>query len=196
MDVFGYPLNPLHFGTTENALLEAMAAGVPPVCLKHCTEKHILRDGETGLLVNNAEEYGNAVKWLFYHPKERARMGEQAREAVMVRFSVERTVSGLHEVYARVLKKDKKLHDFSAVFGNSPSEYFLSCLPPDIKRKFMKKDTACDFSDWPLILKERSKSSLPQFARYYPKDRWLGLWCEEMREAESKSNFCRSECAV
>ena len=48
-DIMPYLLNPLHYGTTENALLEAMAMGVVPVVLNNPAERQLVRNGETGL---------------------------------------------------------------------------------------------------------------------------------------------------
>ena len=52
-DIFPYLLNPLHYGTTENALLEAMAMGVVPIVLDNPAERHIVRNGETGLIITS-----------------------------------------------------------------------------------------------------------------------------------------------
>ena len=68
LDVFGYLLNPQHFGATENALLEAMAAGLPVVALEQCVEKYIIKNKETGLLVKSPSEYRQAIRYLYDNP--------------------------------------------------------------------------------------------------------------------------------
>ena len=45
MDVFGYPLNPNHFGTGEQALREAMFVGLPIVAFENPCEKEIIENG-------------------------------------------------------------------------------------------------------------------------------------------------------
>lgn len=174
MDVFGYILNPLHFGTTENVLLEAMAAGLVVVCLDQCTEKHLIKDGETGLLVKDAAEYGRALRLLYERPDERRRLGENARRYVLGHFSAKETARGLHRVYDEVMGCRKRVHDFVGVFGTEAADWFLSCLPPPLRENFAVAENL------PEILKGDTKSSLSHFHRYYPDDARLTLWCREL----------------
>ena len=55
-DIFGYPLAPYHYGTCEQALAEAMAAGVVPVVLANKTETFMVQDGITGIVAKNEDE--------------------------------------------------------------------------------------------------------------------------------------------
>ncbi len=170
MDVFGYLLNPTHFGTTENALLEAMALELPVVCLNQCAEKYLVQHGKTGLLVNGVKEYERAVRYLYSHPEERKRLGRNAREYVLKNFSVEHTVNSLHGIYDQVMLLEKRVFDFRHVFGTRPYEFFLSCLTPDWKENFSVT------SSLPYILREENKSSLHHFSRMYPEDQILRAW--------------------
>lgn len=65
MDVFGYPLNPRHFGTGEQAVREAMFVGLPIVAFDNLCEKEIIQNGVTGLLVKDTEEYIAAIKSVY-----------------------------------------------------------------------------------------------------------------------------------
>jgi len=85
-----------------------MAAGLPVICLKQCTEQYIIHHNETGILVENEVEYKNAVEFLYNHPEERMRLGKNARKYVLEKFSIQKTVENLHQVYEQVLKKEKR----------------------------------------------------------------------------------------
>lgn len=180
MDVFGYLLNPSHFGTTENVLLEAMAARVPVICLEQGTEKYLIQDRVTGLLVRNEKEYGEAVRFLYEHPEERQRLGRNARKMVLDKFSVKNTVGNLERIYEETLEKEKNVYDFSAIFGDKPYQYFLACLPKEVKLVFEKllvdETESLDPQQLPVILLEHSKSSIQHFARTYPEDAILQKW--------------------
>lgn len=174
-DVFGYILNPTHFGTTENVLLEAMAASLPVVCLNHCAEQYLIRHNETGLLVNNMDEYAKAIKYLYNHPETRQRLGNNAREFVLKNFSVEKTVQKLHQVYDDVLDTDKKTYNFANVFGKAPYEWFLACLTPD-EQEYFSENNVEKIKNCRIILKEENKSSVAHFTRNYPNDSVLQHW--------------------
>jgi len=170
MDVFGYLLNPTHFGTTENVLLEAMAAELPVVCLNQCAEKYLVQHGKTGLLVRSIEEYGQAIYFLHTHPEERKRLGQAARKYVLEHFAAGLTVKLLHGLYDEILGREKEQYNFQGTFGKIPHEFFLACLPPSLRKNFKVDST------WPLILREENKSSLPHFCRCYPEDEILQRW--------------------
>ena len=180
MDIFAYLLAPTHFGTTENALLEAMAAGLPVIVLSQCAEQYLVRHGETGLCVSTEEDFGEAVRYLYNNPDVREHLGRQARTYVIEEFSAARTSDRLAEIYDSIMLLDPKLMDFAGVVGSQPYEYFLNFLPPHLKLLFYaNKDKGEALHEIPLILKEQGKSSLPHFHRSYPDDYWIARWTEE-----------------
>ena len=187
-DVFGYPLNPLHFGTTENALLEAMAAGIPVVILNQSAEKYIVRHMETGLIADSIEHYGELVKYLHENPNERKRIGENARKFVLNTYAIENTIKKMNDSYEQVMKIPKKVFEFGKVFGKQPHEWFLSCLDADkgifedsINIDLEYNQEIIDQIEFKIsncrhILKEKSKSSIYHFSECFPYDEKLLYW--------------------
>ena len=176
IDVFGYLLNPHHFGTTENVLLEAMAAELPVICLNQAAEKYLVEDGKTGFLINNAEEYRNVVSYLWQHPEKAREIGKNARKHVMEEFSVQNTVQKLHDIYDDMMQHEKNGVDFRQELGEKPCRYFSLFLPPDLD--VTPESMRC----WPEILKGYSKSSLGHFCRTYPEDATLAFLKQQLDE--------------
>ncbi|NOZ20764.1 MAG: glycosyltransferase [Planctomycetes bacterium] len=78
-----------------NAVVEAMACGVPVVATDVGGTGEIVRDGETGLLVppRSAEALSDAIQKLLESATDRRRMGKRAREFVEVEFRMGTMVS-------------------------------------------------------------------------------------------------------
>lgn len=187
-DVFGYPLNPEHFGASENTLLEAMAAGIPPVVLSQAAEKYIVKHQETGLLVNNIEEYGQALRYLYHYPEERKRLGNNARNYVINQYSIEQIVNKLDINYEKIMTENKARPSFKEIFGLSPGEWFLACLGSErtIFQQLVcnelpleeRKNFEVAVANCRQILKGKTKSSVNHFLSYYPTDKWLIYWAD------------------
>lgn len=65
IDVFGYPLNPDHFGTCEQVLGEAIAAGIIPIVMKNPAEEYILFQSLVKFICHDEEEYIHNIKLLY-----------------------------------------------------------------------------------------------------------------------------------
>lgn len=187
-DVFAYPLNPWHFGTTENALLEAMAAGLPVVALNQCTEKYLIKHMQTGLLADDKEHYAKLIQYLYENPSERERIGQNAKEFVLSNFSLRKNMEKMNNTYNEIINSPKKIFEFNSVFGVKPYQWFLSCLGSDKEmfqnsindditqndhkmRKLKKEIANCHH-----IIREKSKSSIYHFSRYFPEDKNISFW--------------------
>ena len=87
-----------------SAALLAMSAGVPVIASKAGGLPEAVRDGETGLLVDNdAASVAMALNKLTGEPELARRMGEAGRRAVLENFTVELMVRRTMEVYRTVL---------------------------------------------------------------------------------------------
>lgn len=159
-DVFGYPLNPNHYGTAENVLLEAMAAGIVPVVLNQCTEKYIVRNMETGLVVNNISEYVSALRWLYENPHQRYILGNNASKYIIKEYNIKSTIKKMNNVYEKVLNSNKKFHDFTCIFGETPYDWFLSCYRGDI-------------NNIKGIAFAKTKGSIKHYLKYFGQDKRL-----------------------
>lgn len=191
-DVFGYLLNPDHYGSTDNALLEAMGAGMPIIILDQCGEKHVIRHMETGIIVNNKDEYGEAVRYLYHNPQERKRLGENARQSAYSEFSPQSTMRKLHNQYENVILRPKKHYHFEDVFGIEPFQWFASGL--GMERQIFedladnhilnKADIKSRIHNSRDILRGSTKSSIPHFYNYFPLDTNLKQWNQLITERE------------
>jgi glycosyltransferase involved in cell wall biosynthesis len=84
-------------------VLESMACGRPVVATDVGGVREALED--FGILVppRDHEAFGMAVVTLLRNPELRARMGRQAREAVLARFRIAHSVGAYRELYERLL---------------------------------------------------------------------------------------------
>lgn len=175
MDVFSYLLNPQHFGATENALLEAMAAGLPVVALDQCVERHIIRNGETGLLVHSPEEYGDAVRYLRENPEKASLMGTRAKADVMERYKIEENRRRFLSACRRADAGEKHPHHFGEFFTGEPADWFLSAVDAD--RQCFEENQLQDVG---LIFRERTKGSPVHYFSYFPGDEQLAEWSRQL----------------
>ena len=183
-DLFSYLLNPDHYGTTDNVLLEAMGAGMAIIVLNQCGEKHVIKHMQTGIVVNSKEEYGQAVRYLYDHPQKRKILGRNARRSALSEFSPQITMQKLHAQYHKILSKPKRYFPFEDVFGRMPHEWFISGLGKErpafegfSDREDVDRESLVDQINRSRdILKGPTKSSIPHFYSYFPFDAHLRLW--------------------
>jgi len=88
---------------------EAMAAGVPVVTSNRCGMPYMVRDGESGFLVdpNNPDDIARRLRQLLENDELRRAMGAKGREIAMDRFHPAKVAARTREVYLRAI------HDFS-----------------------------------------------------------------------------------
>jgi hypothetical protein len=108
IDVFGYPLCEDNYSGSEITLQEAMSAGLPIVAFPYGGVSRLLIDNYSGLLVHSETEYTSALEFLFHHPEERARLGENAQRYARQVLGAERTAHAFAEIYQRLLKAPKR----------------------------------------------------------------------------------------
>jgi glycosyltransferase involved in cell wall biosynthesis len=129
-DVFGYPLNPMHYGTCDQALTEAMAAGVPPVVLSNPMESHMVQS-DTGLVVQDADIYVKTMEYLYLNPASLKPLSENARASVGARFSLDKMIGEWKGQFDEAMSLTKTAREWMGrVKGENvlPSDVFLESL--------------------------------------------------------------------
>lgn len=88
-----------------NSALEAAAAGLPVVAAAHGGLPEMLRDGETGMLVEPGDHHAlaSALRKLAEDPGLRSRLGNAAATDVTTRFPPGRMLERLQETYVTLL---------------------------------------------------------------------------------------------
>lgn len=87
--------------------LEAAAAGLPVIATRMGGIPEVVREGETGLLLetkDDARELAGKILALLRHQEERKRLGRQGREWVLNNFAWEKIARELEVVYDEVRK--------------------------------------------------------------------------------------------
>jgi glycosyltransferase involved in cell wall biosynthesis len=93
----------------SNALLEAMACGIPSVVTRVGGNPEAINEGENGFLVPSEDDQAAADRLLFLlrNPAKAALMGEAARTAVQTQFSSQTMVDQLIDVYRKLMARRK-----------------------------------------------------------------------------------------
>jgi len=93
------------------ALLEAMAHGLACVASRVGAVPEIIESEKTGIIVppRKRDALETAIIRLFESPHLCRRFGENARRAVIERFSLERMAEGYLELFERILREGKKV---------------------------------------------------------------------------------------
>ena len=130
-DIFFYPLQPDHYGTAENALIEAMSLGLVPVVLNNAAETAIVRNGETGFVAQSIEECRGLLEMLLSSSELRARLSRNAIAYVAENRTAELSAREFIILWLGLLAKSPAHCDFGGVVGYTPADWFIAtqCLP-------------------------------------------------------------------
>ncbi len=167
LDLFLYPLTPENFATTENSMLEAMAAALPVVALNNPPEAEIIHNGIDGILADSCEDAAKAVIRLCGQEQLRERLGKAARKSIIGSYSIEKNMENMCACINETLKNPKRRHSFGRLIGKTPWDDFLYFCGSD-KEKILRIMSGDKNIVLPDIYKSESKSSPRHYLRYYP----------------------------
>jgi L-malate glycosyltransferase len=192
-DVFGYPLQPKHFGSCEQALGEAMLAGVVPVVMNNPAERYIIEQGKTGLLADSLEEYVQAIEYLYHNPDERRRMSANAIAAAKIKYSIKRKMMEWEKLFKEVRKiekkprvwKNRKYIDGSSIFiealgkyGEVFRDYIRAKEAHDIEKMPENEEKIYEMFQSNAQWQSENKGGVRQYLRIFPDDYYLKEWNE------------------
>ena len=167
MDIYCYLLNNENFATTENALLEAMASGLPIIVMNNPAERNIISHNENGFIANDSKQVISYIKKLYGSEELRRRIGENARKKVTEKYSYETNLKKYYACISNVLCMQAERKNFRNLFENGAWGFFIQFCGNEYKNK-IDELLKCDCKiNLPEIFYESSKSSPKHFLKYY-----------------------------
>lgn len=193
-DIFVYLLNPNNFATTENALLEAMAAGLPIIASNGVVEKSIIQNQFDGILVDSVDMFVDTINEFINNEEYRIRIGTNARKTVLQKYDLEKNVERFTEVIEDLIKENKRFRSFDSVIGSDPYSWFLSACKKqeqDLFHSLLQRTSdilnqADNINNMADIFKGHSKGSVFQFYRTFPQNKELQKICNALHFMEEK----------
>jgi hypothetical protein len=186
-DVFGYPLHRQHYGTGEQVLIEAMAAGVPPVVLGPGAESYVVHHGQDGLVVEDSRDYGRALELLWRDRDLRRRLGDRARQTARREYTIERTAAAWRAVFDEVLARPKRVRRWRGSKAHqrpSAAELFCASLgehAKDFDASLHDNDEgrAADerIAKLPYVFRTPTRGTPFHYRRFFRHDPHLRRWC-------------------
>ncbi|MFG1399392.1 glycosyltransferase [Roseixanthobacter pseudopolyaromaticivorans] len=131
LDLFLYPLNPHHYGTGENALVEAMSMGAVPLVWDNPAERTIVSHGRNGFVVGSVEAGAALIDWACSEPQRLLRMGMTGARDMARSHTPEVSVAAFAEHYCDLMRVPPRRRDFAARLGTDARAWFLSSVRTD-----------------------------------------------------------------
>ena len=197
-DIFGYPLAPYHYGTCDQTLQESMAAGVVPVVFANEMEKFIIKDGVTGIIVNNEEEYIKALEKLYHNPELRHKLSKNTKEYAIKEFSLENMKHKWNELFEEImflpktLKKWKIKKSAGAItikdvflesigtHGKPFQDYCNAKNNKEKEKSIQEIKELAKLANW----QTESKGTIYHYNSFFPKSKYILDWNKIMRKTQ------------
>ena len=200
-DIFGYPLNPRHYGSCDQSLQESMAAGVVPVVLENRMEKYMVKNGVTGIVAKNEYDYILAVLKLYKNKTLRGVLSRNAREYAIKTFSLNRLAKDWEIIFDELLanpKTPKKWQiaksgrDITAkdVFLESLGDYgkaftsYCESKSKGEKNRAMQETIKLNKS---TAWRAKTRGTVHHYHSVFLNDKILAMWSRLMRNTDSKN---------
>jgi glycosyltransferase involved in cell wall biosynthesis len=202
-DVFGYPLCEDNYASGELILQEVAYAGIPAVILNTGGAARLVVDNFTGYVTHSRAEYAKAIKHLYYHPEERERLGNNAREYARQIYGDKNAARATNEIYEDMMNFPKCHRVFGVPQGSGyairpvkiidavlreeqrEGAYYFTKSLGDTSPQFMSSMTstrADDLFEADRLIAASSPvlttagGGIFEYRDYYPDDGYLRLW--------------------
>lgn len=181
MDVFGYPLYEKHYGTSEQVIGEAMAAGAVPVVLNNPPEYQIVTHNYNGI-ITDTHNYPKEIERLYNNPNILKSLSKNARSRSRELYNTDIMITQWRGEIERIMDMPKTRKTWysddmgSWLFIQSLGEYgriFEVGNKADIIDLFKSN------RQWLSV----SKGSILQYSQIYPNDMRLKEWRDILCEA-------------
>ena len=181
-DVFGYPLQPYHFGTCEVAIGEAMMAGIVPVVLNNPAERYIINHGIDGFIAESMEEYAGYIEYLYQNPDIRETMAEAAIQSARIKYTLSTVIQKWRAEFKNMMDLPKSIKRWPLSYGLEkplPGYMIFTEALGRYGEIFENK------TDYEAIIKlfqsnpqwcSENKGGVRQYLRYFNNDYYLREW--------------------
>ncbi|MDO6962453.1 glycosyltransferase [Rhizobium alvei] len=156
--IFFYPLRPDHYGTGENALIEAMSLGLVPVVLANPAECAIVRQGQTGFIASSIEECSAIIDRLIDDPQLLQRVGQSAMDEIALSHAPVQAAKRFAALWEHLARLPKRAHAFTPAIGSRPIDWYRAT-------RILPGETLVDEGEGD---DRRSKGSLAHFRAAFP----------------------------
>lgn len=192
-DVFGYPLASYHYGTCDQVLAESMACGVVPVVFSNRMEKQMVQDGVTGLVVDNKEEYCNAIKRLYNDKKLKEFLSQNAKKYACEEFTLDKIEHEWSKVFREIMQSPKIARKwennqsivsskdvFLESLGDYGEEFISYCNAANDRERAISSMKIKELAISP-VWQARTKGTVHHYSSFFPKDEYLATWSGLMK---------------
>jgi glycosyltransferase involved in cell wall biosynthesis len=180
MDVFGYPLRPDTYASSEKAIQEAMWVGIPPVVFPYGGVRELVRSGVDGLVAEDDAQYAQHLELLASDPDLRARLGAEARLRARAVFDPSILTARLDRFLRGALDAPARTRAW-ADWGDAPAGWFARALGAagapfldDLDRR--SSDAHEAIAAMPFLVLH-GEGGLAHWRNHFPDDRKLDEWC-------------------
>jgi glycosyltransferase involved in cell wall biosynthesis len=204
MDIFGYPLAPDSYATSEKVIQEAMWCGVPPVVLASSAPSSLVEHERTGLVCQSESEYPTAIERLATDATLRAALGTAARRFASDHFDSRRNATRFFKVFDEVSALPKRAwvplpgrdgtgaEHFVQSLGHLGGDFATSLAGPstdDIRAVLAADDSICGAS----AVLAQGEGGVVHYRNTYPQDPHLRLWSGHVLMAAGRDTAARQE---
>lgn len=187
MDVFGYPLAPDTWATSEKTIQEAMWAGIPPVVLAGTGASGLVEHGRTGLVCETEAEYAPMIERLASDIGLRRQLGDAARDFARRQFDPVQNSARFHAVFDAVAAVPRRNREPLPGLGASAARRFVLGLgelagpfvaslggSPEFPRRVVAEADA-SIAKCSAVL-ARGEGGIIHYRNAFPDDGFLRLW--------------------